>query len=125
MVQIVLLNMLIAIMGNTFSKVKKLGDKTMLKEYCLTIADNDFNFILDREKEFQNSKYLIIAKLENSEMDLSSNLEMKLAHANKSMEDNIKHGIEAKLDERFAHMMKEINGELKALGNKTKSSLDE
>ena len=36
----------------------------MLKEMASMIAENEF--VLDREKEFENSKYIIIAKLEKA-----------------------------------------------------------
>ena len=64
LIQVVILNLLIAIMGNTFAKVTELGEQSQLKEICSMIADNEFVF--DRGIEFKNSKYIIVARLEKA-----------------------------------------------------------
>ena len=65
LIQIVFLNMLIALMADTFNRVTAINEQSKLKEICSMMADNEF--ILDRSKEFKNSKYIIYAKLEKAE----------------------------------------------------------
>lgn len=63
--QIILLNMLIAMMGDTFGRVTEIGEQTKLKEIASMIADNEF--IVNRSTEFKNCKYIIYARLERAE----------------------------------------------------------
>lgn len=56
--------MLIAIMSDTFARVTEISEQSMLKEICSIMADNEF--VLNRQEEFKNSKYLIIAKVEKA-----------------------------------------------------------
>jgi hypothetical protein len=62
--QIILLNMLIAMMGDTFARVTEISEQSMLKEICTVIAESEY--IMDRKKEYKNSKYIIYAKLEKA-----------------------------------------------------------
>ena len=51
----------------------------MLKEMCSMISENEF--VLNREKVFKNSKYIIIARLEKAEDDsLESNVDSKITN---------------------------------------------
>jgi len=52
-------------MGDTFGRVTSMTEQSKLREICSLIADNDF--VLNREKVFKNSKYIIVAKLERGE----------------------------------------------------------
>ena len=64
LIQIILLNMLIAIMGDTFSRVTEIGEVLKLREMSAMISDNEF--LLDRTKVFKNSKFIVIAKAEKA-----------------------------------------------------------
>ena len=64
LIQIILLNMLIAIMGDTFSRVTEVGEQSKLREMCAMISDNEF--VLDRTQVFKNSKFIIVAKVEKA-----------------------------------------------------------
>ena len=57
-----MLNLLIAIMGDTFDKVTELGEQSKLKEIAQMIYENEF--LIDRAKEFSNTKYIIVAKID-------------------------------------------------------------
>ena len=65
LVQIILLNMLVAIMGDTFNRVAEISEQSKLKEICSMMAD--YEFIINRKEVFMNSKYIIYAKLEKAE----------------------------------------------------------
>lgn len=58
-IQILLLNLLIAIMGDTFERVQEMKEQAQLRENCALIADNWF--LLNREKVFGNAKYIVVA----------------------------------------------------------------
>jgi hypothetical protein len=62
-------------MTSSFQGVKELGDKNYLKGICSLMKDNEF--IVNREQEFGNAKYVIIAKLEKGQKE-EANLESKI-----------------------------------------------
>jgi hypothetical protein len=62
LIQIILLNLIVAMMGGTFEAIRDLGEKSMMREFCSMIREHEF--IINREKEFKGLKYLMIAKLE-------------------------------------------------------------
>lgn len=59
---LVLLNLLIAIMGDTFDRVQEMKEEAMLRELCSLMRDNWL--WLDQEKAFKDTKYICVAKLE-------------------------------------------------------------
>jgi len=63
--QIILLNMLIALMSNVYEHVAEISDQALLKELCSMISDHEY--VLSRENEFKNTKYVILARLEKAE----------------------------------------------------------
>jgi len=83
---IVLLNLIIALMGDSFNKVKDLGDLSNLRDLCIMISENEF--ILNREKEFANVKYLFIARLEKA-VTIEDNLEKKIRELKKDLKNLI------------------------------------
>mmetsp|Transcript_20406 Transcript_20406/g.20128 ORF Transcript_20406/g.20128 Transcript_20406/m.20128 type:complete len:318 (+) Transcript_20406:1341-2294(+) len=64
-VLIVLLNLIIAIMGDTFDRVQETQEKSMLKELTDMIRENEFLF--SRSRAFKNSKYIIVIEPEKAE----------------------------------------------------------
>ncbi|CDW76983.1 wd-40 repeat protein [Stylonychia lemnae] len=64
LIQIVMLNLLIAIMGDTFDKVIELGEQSMLKEVAQMIYENEF--LINRSKEFADIKYIVVAKIDQA-----------------------------------------------------------
>jgi hypothetical protein len=69
LIQVVLLNLLIAIMGDTFSRVQEIKVEAELKERCKLISENWF--WLRQEKVFKSTKYIAVAKLETAEEHVS------------------------------------------------------
>jgi hypothetical protein len=51
-------------MGDSYEDVAALGDKSTLKELCAMMSENEF--VVNRKSVFSKSKYIIIAKLEES-----------------------------------------------------------
>jgi Ion transport protein len=77
LITLVLLNLLIAIMGDTFDRVQEMKDEAMLKELCCLISDNWF--WLNQKKTFAKTKYICIAKLEQADSVGAGGWEGKLA----------------------------------------------
>lgn len=75
MIQIILLNLIIAMMDGTFKTIKELGEKSMLREFCSMIREHEF--IVNRDTEFKGLKYIIVAKLEKVAED-SSGIEAQI-----------------------------------------------
>lgn len=64
LIQIILLNLIIGLMGDTFGDVAELGELSKLKELCSMISENEF--VLNRDRVFKKSRYIIIARLEKA-----------------------------------------------------------
>ncbi|CDW73669.1 wd-40 repeat protein [Stylonychia lemnae] len=64
LIQIILLNLLIAIMGDTFSKVTEISEQLKLQEISMIIADNQH--ILSNSERLTNGKYIVVASLESA-----------------------------------------------------------
>ena len=67
LITIILLNLLIGLMGDTYDNVNELGEKSKLQELCAMISENEF--VINRSKEFAHSRYIIIARLEQAELE--------------------------------------------------------
>jgi len=72
---ITLLNLLIAIMGDTYDRVQEVSQESQLKEICSFIDEYDFLFPYN---EFEKEPYIIIARLESSEGEESGGWEGKV-----------------------------------------------
>lgn len=57
-----LLSVIVNILNNQFEQINKVKELTKLKELCFLMYT--YEFVIDRNKEFKNAKYIIIAKLE-------------------------------------------------------------
>ena len=57
-VQLVFMNMLIAMMGETFGRISGLLEQATLKEQCVMMNDNKF-LLTDIGKQFMNSRYIL------------------------------------------------------------------
>ena len=62
---IVLLNLLIAIMGDTFDRVQETAENSMLKELTQIMRENEF--LINRKKLFTKAKYIIVVSNETAE----------------------------------------------------------
>mmetsp|Transcript_9980 Transcript_9980/g.7509 ORF Transcript_9980/g.7509 Transcript_9980/m.7509 type:complete len:85 (-) Transcript_9980:223-477(-) len=63
-IQILMLNLLISIMGDTFGRVTAIMEQNKLKEICQMIIEHDF--LLSRAREYKRSKYIFLVKLEQA-----------------------------------------------------------
>ena len=62
---IVMLNMLVAIMGDTFDRVMDTAESSMYKELAATMYENEM--IMNRKRIFGDAKYIIIIQEEKAE----------------------------------------------------------
>jgi len=76
LILIILLNMLIAIMGDTFDKVTERTEQSKFKEISQMISENEF--VLNRKEAFKNNKYIVLVQLEKAESAVSASWEGKL-----------------------------------------------
>ena len=60
---VILLNMLVALMNDTYDSVMQLQKEERLKAKCHFM--NEYNFLFNRARYFTNTKYIIIAQLDN------------------------------------------------------------
>jgi hypothetical protein len=58
------MNMLIAIMGDTYARMSEVIDQARLFETIQMI--NDHIWLIDLEKEFQDARYIFVATLKGS-----------------------------------------------------------
>ncbi|CAI2364011.1 unnamed protein product [Moneuplotes crassus] len=62
---IVLLNLLIAIMGDTFDRVRENSENNMLKELAAIMSENEM--LINRDKKFSQYKYIIVVETDKGE----------------------------------------------------------
>jgi len=60
-----LLNLLIAVMGDAFNQVQANAQNNMWKEFCGIMVENEK--LMNRKKQFKNCKYLIVVRQEEVE----------------------------------------------------------
>ena len=63
-INIILLNMLIAIMSDSFDKVTEKMEESTLREVCEMMFD--YEYVMDRDEVFKYSKYIIVNKVEKA-----------------------------------------------------------
>lgn len=76
LLQITLLNLLIAIMGDTFGRVLEVSAESQIKEICVFIVEYSF---LIKTKEIANNSTIFIASLEADDEDSESSWEGALS----------------------------------------------
>ena len=64
---VVLLNMLIAVMGDTFNRVQASSDGSMLMEITSMMQENAF--LLNRAKKFGRFRYIFVISAEKARQD--------------------------------------------------------
>ena len=79
---IIFLNLLIAIMGDTFDRVQETAENNKLKELASIMIENEL--LINRKSLFGDSKYIIIIQEEKAEESLES-WEGRLQHLKKYM----------------------------------------
>jgi hypothetical protein len=83
---IVLLNMLIAIMGDTFDRVQETSENNMLKELASIMLENEM--LINRKMVFGDAKYIIIIQEEKAE-ESGVSWEGRLNTLKKYMDKNV------------------------------------
>ena len=101
---IIFLNLLIAIMGDTFDRVQEAADSNMLKELTSIMAENEILF--NRSIVFKNAKYIIVVQEEKNN-DANETWEGKLQYLKNVMDKNYK--IQ---EETLKHLKKNIKHEI-------------
>ena len=76
-ISIVFMNMLIAIMGETFAQVQEAAEQNGILERVSLI--NDFIWLIDLRKIFQGQKYIIQVKPMQNQIEEQTVVEMKIA----------------------------------------------
>jgi len=124
---IILLNLVIAIMGDTFERVQETQQSTMLQEFCNIIRENEFT--MSRKRLFSGIKYMIIVQPETNEGGVTTSWEGKLnqlkrfleessnkhvQHLNR-MEKKLEKRIEASVDEKLKPLEEKLHQKIAAL----------
>ncbi len=84
---IVLLNLLIAIMGETFGKVSEQRVNLSIMEKVLLVSENEFLF--NRKDKFKDSKYLIIIQEKQVEGSQDDNIEAQISTMKTTITDKV------------------------------------
>ena len=90
-VLIIMLNLLIAIMGDTFGRVQETAENNMLKELTSIMVENEM--LINRNRIFGDAKYIIIIqeeKVEESEVSWEGKLQYLKKLMNKTVLDQSK-----------------------------------
>jgi hypothetical protein len=133
---IVLLNLLIALMGDTFDKVQETAENSMLKELTQIMRENEFLF--QRKKIFKKFKYIIIVELEKASDEGSFSWEGRMSFLKKfieesmndqtkvikKMEKNIEKIVERKMKEEITLNNNAIQTKFDSLKDKLDEKLD-
>ena len=117
---IVLLNMLIAIMGDTFDKVQESSENNMLKEIASLMVENEL--LINRTKTFGDAKYIIVIEEEQAD-ESEINWSGRLNHIRKFMKTNTDH--QSKLLKDFERIVrKEILDKTERRGKQLENSVN-
>mmetsp|Transcript_42028 Transcript_42028/g.48719 ORF Transcript_42028/g.48719 Transcript_42028/m.48719 type:complete len:229 (+) Transcript_42028:247-933(+) len=86
---IILLNMIVAVMGDTFDKVKETEMNNTLKELTSIMVENDL--LISKRNEFGNAKYIIVIQEEKAEEESDVMWDGKLQRLRKYLENTVLH----------------------------------
>jgi hypothetical protein len=106
--QLIFMNLLIAIMGDTFGRVQEVKERSGVRERVEMIQD--FIWVLDLQEEFNEYKYVLVVEQLNSNGGPASTIEGKFAKMNEfikrqmeSLEKSVKNKI-AELDLKITNI---------------------
>ena len=83
---IIFLNLLVAIMGDTFDRVQETTENNMLKELASIMVENEM--LINRSRVFGDAKYIIVIQEEKAEESVIS-WEGRLQHLKKYMDRSV------------------------------------
>lgn len=98
-IQVVFMNMLICIMGDTFARVQEVAEASGLKERVVLI--NDHEFLVDIKQLFQGKKYILIVSPETYQDSAGETFASNLRESEKNLS--------TKIDSIRAQLYKRIN----------------
>lgn len=104
---IVLLNLVIAIMGDTFDRVQETQDNAMLKELTNMIRENEFLF--SRKITFKKAKYIVVIEPEKAEGGGNVSWEGKLNQLKTFIEES---------SEKHIYHLKKLQDEIETIGKR-------
>ena len=122
---IILLNLVIAIMGDTFDRVQETQESTMLQQFCSIIRENEF--VMNRGRTFKGIKYIIIIQPETNEGGVTTSWEGKLNQLKRFLEDSSrKHIIHLnKMEKKLEKMIEtSLDVKLKPLEDKINQKIN-
>lgn len=102
---IILLNLVIAIMGNTFERVQETQESTKLREFANIIRDNEF--LISRKRLFGDIKYIIVVSPNKSADEQEGDWQGKLQELKKKLKLQI-----SKNQDKFTDFQKRLSGML-------------
>lgn len=105
LVQILLLNLLIALMGDTFDKVQEIKEQANLKEVCRLMAENWL--YMDQKSVFRKCKYIFVAQVEKADQS-AQEWEGKLASIKKFLTMEVE-DFESSLKNNKSQQKEEMN----------------
>jgi hypothetical protein len=98
--QLIFMNLLIAIMGDTFGRVQEVKERSGVRERVEMIQD--FIWVLDLQEEFNEYKYVLVVEQLNSNGGPASTIEGKFAKMNefiKRQMENLEKSVKNKIGE--------------------------
>ena len=101
-IQVVFMNMLIAIMGDTFARVQEIAEESGLKERVVLINDHDW--LVDIKQLFKGKKYIFIVSPETYQEQ--NDKDAMVAKVLKETERNLRE----RMDIARAGLQKRVNG---------------
>ena len=122
---IILLNLVIAIMGDTFDRVQETQESTMLQQFCSIIRENEF--VMNRGRTFKGIKYIVIIQPETNEGGVTTSWEGKLNQLKRFLEDSSrKHIIHLnKMEKKLEKMIEtSLDVKLKPLEDKINQKIN-
>jgi hypothetical protein len=133
---IIMLNLVIAIMGDIFGKVQEVRKATMLQEFSSIMRENDFLF--NRESIFKGCKYIIVIDTEKAEGEqdgdwegrvnelkkfLDESSQKHMVDMNKSMDKQQKF-VTSTLEKKFKPYQNKIKNKISNLEHRLQKNLD-
>ena len=90
MITVVFMNMVIAIMGDTFGQVLEVSEQRGLREQIVLIDDHAW--LLDLRKIFHGQKYIVIVVPAVSDVEISDQVLMRVQQAEEALTQKVLRG---------------------------------
>lgn len=125
---IIFLNLLIAIMGDTFDRVQETTENNMLKELANIMVENEM--LINRKRVFGDAKYIIVIqeeKAEESSVSWEGRLQVlkKFMDKNVSVQNKLLNALEVGISEKIKFKAEKRAKEMEASANRYFTSIFE